>query len=107
MQTKIALAGATILLGCLMASSAVAKSDKQFLSDAIKDDNSEIMLGQLAAQKGASNDVRSFGQALVDDHRKAKEEAATLAADLEVKITNGIAEGAQQELDKLQRLTGP
>jgi putative membrane protein len=107
MQTKIALAGATILLGWLMASSAVAKSDKQFLSDAIKGDNSEITLGQLAAQKGASDGVRSFGQTLINDHRKAKAEAAALAAELEVNVSNGIADGAQQEFDKLQHLAGP
>jgi putative membrane protein len=107
MQTKIILAGATIIIGCLIASSALAKSDKQFLSDAIKGDNAEITLGQLAAQKGGSDGVRSFGQTLVTDHRKAKDEAAALAAGLEVKISDGIAEEAQQELDKLQHLTGP
>ncbi|WFU12679.1 DUF4142 domain-containing protein (plasmid) [Rhizobium sp. CB3090] len=89
-----------------MASSAMAKSDKQFLSDAIKGDNAEIALGQLAAQKGGSDGVRSFGQTLVADHRQAKDEAATLAASLEVNVSEGIAEEAQQELGKLQHLAG-
>ena len=32
---------------------------KDFVADAIKGDNSEIMLGQLAEKKGASEGVRS------------------------------------------------
>jgi len=107
MQTKIILAGAALIVGCLVASSALATSDKQFLSDAIKGDNAEITLGQLAAQKGGSDGVRSFGQTLVTDHRKAKDEATALAADLEVNVSGGVAWEAQQELDKLQHLTGP
>lgn len=107
MRTKILLAGATIIAGCLIASSALAVSDKQFLSDAIKGDTAEITLGQLAAQKGASDGVRSFGQTLVTDHSKTKNEATALAAALEVNVSGGVAREAQQELDKLQHLTGP
>lgn len=61
-------------------------------------DNSEIRLGELAAQKGGSEDVRSFsfGQALVDDHRKAKDEATALAGDL-------MTVDAQNAVEKLQR----
>ncbi|AYG63207.1 DUF4142 domain-containing protein [Rhizobium jaguaris] len=106
MKSKIILATATIIAGCLVASSALAISDKQFLSDAIKGDNAEITLGQLAAQKGRSDGVRSFGQTLVTDHRKAKDEATALAAALEVNVSGGVAGEAQQELDKLQHLTG-
>jgi putative membrane protein len=63
----------------------MAKSDKEFLSDAIKTDNSEITLGELAAKKSGSDRVRSFAQTLIDDHRRAKDEATALAGDLEVR----------------------
>ncbi|MDL2408698.1 DUF4142 domain-containing protein [Rhizobium calliandrae] len=106
MRTQIILASATVIAGCLIASSALATSDKQFLSDAIKGDTAEIALGQLAAQKGGSDGVRSFGQTLVTDHRKAKGEATALAAALEVNVSAGLSGEAQQELDKLQHLTG-
>lgn len=107
MGLKLMLAGAVLAIGCFVASSAMAKSDKQFLSDAIKTDNAEIALGQLAAEKGGSDGVRSFGQTLVDDHRQAKAEAVILTADLEVKVSEGLTENAQQELKKLQGMAGP
>lgn len=107
MGLKLMLAGAILTIGCLAASSVMAKSDKQFLSDAIKTDNAEIALGQLATEKGGSDGVRSFGQTLVDDHRKAKAEATALTADLEVKVSEGLSGDVQQELKKLQGMAGP
>ncbi|MEZ2129027.1 MULTISPECIES: DUF4142 domain-containing protein [unclassified Sinorhizobium] len=107
MGLKLMLAGAVLAIGCFVAASAMAESDKQFLSNAIKTDNAEIALGELAVQKGASDGVRSFGQTLVDDHRKAKAEAAALTADLEAKVSGNLTEDAQRELDKLKGMTGP
>ncbi|MFA1621291.1 DUF4142 domain-containing protein [Rhizobium mongolense] len=100
-------AAMTMAMSCALASAGMAKSDKEFLSDAMKGDNSEIRLGELAAQKGGSEDVRSFGQALVVDHRKAKDEATALAGDLEVKTTSIITVDAQNAVEKLRRLSGP
>jgi putative membrane protein len=95
-----------VAAGCLTASAALAQSDKQFLSDAIKGDNTEIALGHLAVQKGASDGVRSFGQILINDHGQGKKDASALAADLEVKVVSGVSPEAQGEIDTLQRVTG-
>jgi len=105
MWREVLFVGA-VAAGCLIASGALAQSDKQFLSDAIKGDNAEIALGQLAVQKGASDGVRSFGQVLIDDHGEGKKEASALAADLDVKVTSGVGPEAQSEIDTLQRATG-
>eukprot|EP01035_Chromulina_nebulosa_P014559 gene14559-19263_t len=56
----------------MLAGPALAQNDKAFLRDAIKGDNSEIALGKLAADKGASEGVKSFGMTLATDHAKAK-----------------------------------
>ncbi|TCU04525.1 putative membrane protein [Rhizobium sullae] len=107
MRSILIFAAMTIAMTLALASAGMAKSDKEFLSDAMKGDNSEITLGELATQKGGSEDVRSLGRALVDDHRKAKDEATALASDLEVKITTTITAEAQSAVEKLQRTSGP
>jgi putative membrane protein len=105
MRRAILFAGVMVAIGAI-ASPAIAKSDKEFLSDAIKGDNSEIALGELAAQKGTSDGVRSFGRTLVDDHRQTRDEATTLATDLEVKVSSTMTDTAQGEVEKLQRMSG-
>jgi putative membrane protein len=105
MWREVIFVGA-VAAGCLIASAAFAQSDKQFLSDAIKDDNAEIALGHLAVQKAASDGLRSFGQMLVDDHSQGKKDASALAADLDVKVTSGVSQEAQGEIDTLERVTG-
>lgn len=106
MRWKIFLACTAFAIGCAIASSAAAQSDKQFLSEAIRGDNAEISLGHLAAEKGGSDGVRAFGQTLATDHAQGKKEAAALATNLEVKVTDGIGQEAQQEIEKLRGLSG-
>ncbi|KAA0697691.1 DUF4142 domain-containing protein [Neorhizobium sp. P12A] len=103
---RIMLAGTAILIGCLIASEALAKSDKEFLSDAIKTDNAEIALGQLAVQKGSTDDVRKYGQTLVTDHQKGKDAAVALAPALQVKPMEALPPDAVKEQQKLQGLSG-
>jgi len=51
-----------------------AKSpDKMFLHKASMGGFAEVQLGQLAAQKGNSDEVRKFGQKMVDDHSALNE----------------------------------
>ena|SRR5438309_5275174 len=85
---------------------AFAATEDEFLSHAIKGDNSEVALGQLAVTKGASNTAKSFGQTLVDDHSKHRDQAAALAKKLGVPSPDGITDEARQEEAKLQKLTG-
>jgi putative membrane protein len=94
----VLLAGASSL--------ALAKTEKEFISDAIKGDNSEIALGQLALSKGAADSVKTFGQTLIDDHSKAKSEASAVAAKMGVSPPSEMSSEAQQEITKLQQLNG-
>ncbi len=97
---------ATAVVTCLIAGPAFAKADKAFLRDAIKGDNSEIALGKLAAEQGASDGVRNFGTTLATDHAKAKEEAAALASSMNVPVSEEIKPAARKEMNKLSRLSG-
>ncbi len=100
-------AGLAAMLSLALATGALAaKSPKEFLKDAIQGDQSEIMLGQLAQQMGASAEVKDFGKMLVDDHSKAKQEAMTLAQSMSVKAEDAPKAEAKREEAKLSKLSG-
>ena len=85
---------------------ASAKTEKEFVSDAIKGDNSEIALGRLAISKSASDPVKAFGQTLIDDHSKAKADASAVATTIGVSPPSEISPDAQRAMTKLQQLNG-
>ncbi|HVV64989.1 MAG TPA: DUF4142 domain-containing protein [Rhizomicrobium sp.] len=98
---------AILILAASMAPSLCAAKSGDFLSDAIKGDNSEIALGKMAASKATSVGVRSFGQTLARDHSKAKAEAMKVATDMRLAPPSDSTPEAQAEQSKLQSLAGP
>ena len=78
----------------------------EFLTDAMKGDNSEIHLGQLIAQQGASSSVKDFGNTLVTDHTQAKSQVADLAGRMHVPTTDAMMAEARAEETKLRHLHG-
>src|ERR1700704_5457665 len=58
---------------------AKATTDATFVMKAAKGGMAEVELGKLAAEKGTSNEVKKFGQRMVDDHGKGGNELQTLA----------------------------
>jgi len=104
MRVKIvALAG---LAFAIAASAPALAETSEFLTKAIKGDNSESRLGALAARQGHSSRVRNFGAMLERDHRKAKAQAAPVAARHHVPVPTGMADEAQTEYAVLERLQG-
>jgi len=85
---------------------AFAKTEKDFLSDAIKGDNSEIAMGQLALANGGAQAMKTFGQTLINDHSKNKTEAEALASKLGLSPPSGMTPEAQQAMAKLEKLKG-
>jgi putative membrane protein len=85
---------------------AFAKMEKEFVSDAIKGDNSEIAMGRLAISKSASDPVKAFGQTLIDDHSKAKADASAVATTIGVSPPSEMSPDAERAMTKLQQLSG-
>lgn len=52
----------------LVSTPAMAADDVPFLTEAIKGDNTEVALGQLAEKRGVSPQTRKYGAMLVHDH---------------------------------------
>jgi len=66
----------------------------------------EVKLGQLAAQKGSSEDVKAFGQKMVDDHTKLNNDMAPIADSMGVRLPKDLSKEDQAEYDKLGGLSG-
>ena len=88
------------------ASNAVSSGDRDFMTKAAIGGMEEVELGRMAAQKAASNDVKQFGQRMVDDHSKAGNELKSLAAQKNVTLPTALDQQHQADVDKLSKLSG-
>jgi putative membrane protein len=80
--------------------------DKTFLRKATEGGLAEVEFGKLAAQKGASDDVKDFGQKMVDDHTKLNQTIAPLADSMGVMVPTHLNKEDQAEYEKLSALSG-
>jgi putative membrane protein len=83
-----------------------AMRDKMFLRKAAKGGLAEITLGRLAAQKASSDEVKAFGQKMVDDHTKLNDDMAPIAESMGVMLPKKLSKTDQAEYDKLNGLSG-
>jgi putative membrane protein len=80
--------------------------DKMFLRKAAEGGIAEVKLGQLAAQKANSEDVKTFGTKMVDDHTKLNKDMAQVADSMGVILPKTMNKEDQAEYDKLNALSG-
>lgn len=80
--------------------------DTAFVTDAMKGDNDEVALGNLAQQKGSSTGVKDLGKMLATDHAAHKQKVAALAQKANIPVTGDLKDEAKAEQTKLQGLSG-
>jgi putative membrane protein len=88
------------------ANPANAMQDKDFVHSALQGGMAEVELGQLAAQKGSSDDVKQFGQRMVADHTKLGDLMKQAAQQMNVDQPKGPSKKDKQLMAKLQGLSG-
>ena len=82
-------------------------AEKAFVSKALEGGETEVQLGQLAAQKSESNDVKQFAQKMVSDHSQmANQWFKPVAKQLGVSEPNGPSKKDKKEIAKLQAMSG-
>jgi putative membrane protein len=81
-------------------------ADHKFAMEAAMGGMMEVELGRLAAQKGASDEVRQFGQRMVDDHSKANEELMRIASSKGMTPPAALDAKHQAEMQKLSAMSG-
>jgi putative membrane protein len=80
--------------------------DKMFLRKAAEGGIAEVKFGQLATQKGGSDEVKAFGQKMVDDHTRMNSDIARVADSMGVMLPKSMNKEDQAEYDKLDKLSG-
>jgi putative membrane protein len=66
-------------------------SDKKFVRDAAQGGMAEVELGKLATEKASSDDVKKFGQRMVDDHTKAADQLKQVASSEGIQLPQGLS----------------
>jgi putative membrane protein len=80
--------------------------DQHFMKEAAQGGQAEVTLGQMAAKQAANEDVKKFGQRMVDDHSKANKELKSLAASEGVTLPTDMDEKAKAVQQRLAKLSG-
>lgn len=85
----------------------VSSADRKFMEKAAAGGLAEVELGQLAKERGMSDEVKSFGNRMVTDHSKANDELKQLASNKGVQLPAETDKSHQKKMDKLGKLSGP
>lgn len=82
--------------------------DQEFVRKALEGGAAEVQLGQLAQQKSQSDDVKQFGQKMVQDHTQMGDQVIKpVAMRLGVKEPKGLSKKDKQLVASLEGLSGP
>jgi len=86
--------------------SGLSNADRQFAMDVAMDGMTEVQLGRLATQRGASDAVKQFGQRMVDDHTKANNDLMQWATTSGLTLPTALDAKHQAMVTKMSGLSG-
>ena len=86
--------------------SMVGGADKSFMMEAAEGGIAEVQLGQMAQQKGSSQEVKDFGRRLEQDHTKANDQLKTIAQQRQVSLPTDTDAKHKAAITKLNGLSG-
>jgi putative membrane protein len=90
----------------MRAADAVPAGDKTFVLKAAQGGMTEVQLGQLAADKGTSPEVKTFGSKMVTDHGAANTELKSIAGTKGITLSDTLDAKHQAMVDKMKALSG-
>lgn len=82
------------------------EGDTKFAVKAADGGMLEVKLGELAQQKGVSQEVKDLGKMMTDDHSKANEELKALAAQKNISLPATLSDECQKTFDELAAKSG-
>jgi putative membrane protein len=84
-----------------------AYGDQMFVHDALEDNQAQVEMSRLAQQKSSSDDVKQFGEKMVQIHTELNNQLTPAAKELGMSAPNGPSKKEKKEIDRLQALSGP
>jgi putative membrane protein len=81
-------------------------ADIEFILEAAQGGMAEVELGKVATQQASSDEVKKFGQRMVDDHGKGNDELKTLAAQRGITLPTEPAAKDKALTTRLSKMQG-
>jgi len=81
-------------------------NDQHFIEEAADGGMAEVELGQLAAEKATSPDVKQFAERMVKDHSQANDQLKQIAMEKGVTLPSSPSKKTEATKDKLSKLNG-
>jgi putative membrane protein len=80
--------------------------DQKFVRDAAEGGMAEVALGKLAVQKASNQEVKSFGQRMVEDHSKANDQLKQIAENKGITLPEKLDAKDRALKMRLSKLSG-
>ena len=106
MKKKLAIILTALSFGMMAQSSTTNKEDEKFAMEAAKAGAKEIKLGQIAASKGSTAEVRQLGQMMVDQHTQAAAQLKSLADRKGIKLPTDMDTECKKCCDDISKKSG-
>lgn len=81
-------------------------ADQGFVTKAAEGGKAEVELGTLATQRASNEQVKQFGQRMIDDHSKANDELKSIVAGKAMSVPNAMDAKSRAVKTRLSKLTG-
>jgi putative membrane protein len=88
------------------ADNSLSPAGKLFIKDAASSGMMEVKLGQVAHDKGKSQEVKDFGDHMVVDHLKVNDELKEIAEQKNLKLPVQVERKHKQMIARLAKLSG-
>ncbi|GIK98282.1 MAG: hypothetical protein BroJett029_24910 [Alphaproteobacteria bacterium] len=83
----------------------LSETDMQFVQKAATDGMAEVELGEMAADKAASEEVQAFGEQMVEDHTKANDQLEQIADEKGIDLPDEMSVEAKEMQESLDALS--
>ena len=81
-------------------------ADQAFVRKTLEDNQAQVQMGQLAAQKSSSADVKQFGEKMADIHEQLTAQMKPVAKKLGVSEPKEPSKKEKEEIARMQALSG-
>ncbi|HEX2487948.1 MAG TPA: DUF4142 domain-containing protein [Blastocatellia bacterium] len=85
---------------------ALTAPEKEFMTNAARGGMLEVQLGNMAAQKASSNDVKQFGEHMATEHSQLGQKLQQLASNLNFTLPTDLKPEQQALVSRFETLTG-
>jgi putative membrane protein len=84
----------------------LAQEEMEFATKAAQGGLKEVKFGELAQQQAARDEVKQFGQRMVDDHGKAADQLKQIAQNKGIELPQQLSDEDQEKYAELQQKSG-